>query len=109
MSQEHAILAVSADGRTITLALPLQFTHWGANGMFAEVGLLTRRIVFRGEAFDASDSESSFGGHVMITGATTARVIGAEFTGMGQRMVLARYRTFACAGCACVLPVVTLR
>ena len=91
--QEHAIQAVSADGLTITLAQPLRYTHWGADGMFAEVGLLSRNIVFRGEPFDNTDSEVTYGGHVIISTASTVHVVGAEFTGMGQHLIMARYRT----------------
>ncbi len=89
--QEHVVQSVSADGKTITLALPLKYTHWGADGMFAEVASLTRNILFRGEAFDTSDDEQSYGGHIMITKAAYAKVNGAEFTSMGQRHILARY------------------
>ncbi len=74
--------SVSADGKTLTLAVPLKYTHWGADGMFAEVGLLSRRIVLRGQPFDSSASERSYGGHVLMTRVAEAKVSGVGFTGM---------------------------
>ena len=94
-SQECIVQSVSADGYTVTLALPLKYTHWGADGMFAEVGQLTRHIKFQGQPADASDpSEVSFGGHIMVTMSTFVEVVGIEATQMGQQGILARYRTW---------------
>ena len=91
--QECIVQSVSADGLTITLAQPLRFTHWGADGMFGEVGLLTRHIRFQGQPANISDaSEVSFGGHIMITMAQFVEVVGIEATHMGQQGILARYR-----------------
>ena len=87
------IAAIS--GRSVTLAEPLQHTHWGTVQTIAgatlderaEVGLLSRNIVVRGD--DRSDG-TGFGGHIMMMGGDT-RIEGVELTRMGQRGKLARY------------------
>jgi hypothetical protein len=91
---EVAVVA-SANGNSVSLAEPLRFTHWGTtqtiDGMTvderAEVGLLSRNIVVRGD--DRSDV-AGFGGHIMMMGGA-ARIEGVELTRMGQRGKLARY------------------
>ena len=86
---------VGISGPSVTLAEPLHFTHWGvvqtiagrAVDERAEVGLLSRNIVVRGD--DRSDG-AGFGGHIMMMGGDT-RIEGVELTRMGQRGKLARY------------------
>ena len=86
---------VSVAGPSVTLAEPLRFSHWGTvqtiDGQSlderAEVGLLSRNVVVRGD--DRSDA-TGFGGHIMLMGGT-AHIEGIELTRMGQRGKLARY------------------
>uniref|UniRef100_H2YQB4 Polycystic kidney and hepatic disease 1 (autosomal recessive)-like 1 n=1 Tax=Ciona savignyi TaxID=51511 RepID=H2YQB4_CIOSA len=55
-TEKKTISAVSSDGKTLTLASALEYDHLGVNEKFgsktvefrAEVGLLTRNIIFRG-------------------------------------------------------------
>lgn len=92
--EERRITAVSGD--TVELEAPLQYRHWGeiqtwgehAVDERAEVGLLSRNIVVRGN--DAS-SEGGFGGHMMVMEGAEARIDGVEFFNMGQRKALRRY------------------
>jgi cell migration-inducing and hyaluronan-binding protein len=84
-------------GRTVTLAAPLSYNHWGTlqtvSGVTvdqrAEVALLNRHIVIQGEAL--STTASGFGGHLMIMHHTQVRIAGVEFFNMGQTGQLARY------------------
>jgi hypothetical protein len=99
-SEEVVVQSVSADGKTVTLAVALVYTHWGADGMFAEVGLLTRRVVLQGEAFDANiEDERTYGGHVIMGTTAEVKVIGVGFTNMGQFKNMGRYR--ACCAALC--------
>lgn len=92
--EERTITRVS--GSTIELDEPLDYRHWGELQTYAgrevderaEVGLLTRNIVVRG---DPSSDETGFGAHTMIMGGGEARIDGVEFTNVGQRNRLRRY------------------
>jgi hypothetical protein len=94
-SEAEVALISAVSGPTITLAEPLRFTHWGTVQTIAgavlderaEVGLLSRNIVVRGD--DRSDG-TGFGGHIMMMGGAT-RIEGVELTRVGQRGKLARY------------------
>jgi len=85
-NERRTITAIN--GNTITLNMPLNFTHWGAEYEKAEVGLLTRKIVIKGD--DASVA-TQFGGHIMIRKATVALLQGIEVMHFGQRGLLGRY------------------
>ncbi|MFK7962045.1 MAG: G8 domain-containing protein [Phycisphaerales bacterium] len=90
------VLNVSDDGRMVTFGPQLAFAHYGAIethagrelDMRAEVGLLSRNIVVRG---DAASETSRFGGHTMIMPGGQARVEGTLFYRMGQMGHKARY------------------
>jgi hypothetical protein len=92
--EERTITAV--DGKHLSLNAPLEYQHWGTLQTFggrtlderAEVGLLSRNIVIRGD--DASE-ESGFGAHMMVMEASRARIDGVEFTNVGQKNRLRRY------------------
>ena len=94
-NEAEVALIASVSGRSVTLAEPLRFTHWGTTQSIgdvqiderAEVGLLSRNVVVRGD--DRSDA-TGFGGHIMMMGGS-ARIEGVELTRMGQRGKLARY------------------
>lgn len=88
---------VAVAGTRVSLAAPLRFTHLGRTqsiegrtlDMRAEVGLLTRNVVVRG---DSTSATTRFGGHVMIMGpGTRARVSGVTFRELGQEGRLGRY------------------
>ncbi|MGH7561779.1 MAG: G8 domain-containing protein [Gemmatimonadales bacterium] len=95
LQAEEAVVA-SVQGATVTLQAALRFAHWGAPQTFAnrtlderaEVGLLTRNIVVRG---DSASLAQGFGGHVMVMQGGEARIEGVELTRMGQKRTLARY------------------
>jgi hypothetical protein len=82
-------------GNTLDLDRPLVYEHWGELQTYggktvderAEVGLLTRNIVVRG---DEGSAETRFGAHLMVMGGT-AHIDGIEFTNVGQLGVLGRY------------------
>ncbi|GGL08959.1 G8 domain-containing protein [Deinococcus radiotolerans] len=95
-NQTEQVTVQRVSGSTVTLAAPLKSTHWGAPitvaGLSvnerAEVGLLTRNVVV---AATDDAAQTSLGAHVMIMGASAARIEGAEFTRVGQLNTLRRY------------------
>ncbi|KAG2382836.1 hypothetical protein C9374_004803 [Naegleria lovaniensis] len=87
-SEKFTISAISADGKNITLDKPLAFIHWGEGRARAEVGLLTRNVVFQG---DATSEQSEFGGHFIVRLVNKMQIIGAEFVNMGQKGHMGRY------------------
>jgi hypothetical protein len=94
-NEAEVALIASVSGRSVTLAEPLRYAHWGTTQTIAgvmvderaEVGLLSRNVVVRGD--DRSEA-AGFGGHIMVMGGV-ARIDGVELTRMGQRGKLARY------------------
>ncbi|MFC4455570.1 G8 domain-containing protein [Deinococcus sonorensis] len=95
-AQTETVAVRSVQGRVVTLAQPLRFTHWGTPEQIggqtvteqAEVGLLSRNITVQA----AEDSVTSgLGGQVMVMSGSTAHLEGVEFTRMGQRNTLRRY------------------
>ena len=94
----HAEVATisAVSGATVTLAEPLGFSHYGELQTIAgrtvderaEVGLLTRNVVVRGDS--ATSQEGGYGGHIMGTGGTL-RVSGVMLRFMGQKGLVARY------------------
>jgi len=85
--EKRTIASISPDGKTIQLNAPLSWKHWGQGIESAEVGLLTRRILLRGD--DSSDSNQQ-GGHLLIRHGAHY-IQGVELTKMGQRSVMGRY------------------
>ena len=91
---EDAVVA-EVNGTTVTLSSPLRYAHWGtvqtiAGGTVderAEVGLLSRNIIVRG---DERSEATGFGGHIMMMGGVS-RIEGVELVRVGQRGKLARY------------------
>lgn len=91
----EVVAVASVSGATVTLEQPLAFTHYGELQTIAghtvderaEVGLLTRNVVVRG---DSATSAGGYGGHLMGTGGTL-RVSGVTLRFMGQRGLMARY------------------
>ena len=82
--EEATIAAVSADGKTITLAAPLQFDHLGARDgdgvldFLPHVANRTRNIVVR------SESSAGTRGYVLFTGRADVDVRYAAFIGTGR-------------------------
>ncbi|MEP3636992.1 MAG: malectin domain-containing carbohydrate-binding protein [Paracoccaceae bacterium] len=104
-AEEHTIIAVSADGKTITLEDDLEHDHFGEiktydNGqagvdyqewdidMRAEVALLSRNVTIQG---DADSEQDGYGGHTMVMAGADMHIDGAEFTNMGQESIVGRY------------------
>ena len=87
--QNEIMVIKSVEGSIVTFTKALKFMHYGGSEYQAEVGLLSRNVLLRGNT--GSDS-NKFGGHVIIRGKNArARVSGAEFVRMGQQNMLARY------------------
>jgi hypothetical protein len=94
-AEERTITGVS--GTNLTLDKPLAHRHWGKVQTLgttgatldqrAEVGLLSRNIVIRGQ----NAAGSYFGGHVMFMTDAVARLSGVEFAGLGQLGRAGRY------------------
>lgn len=93
-AEQRTITAV--EGQTLTLDSPLNWMHWGRLQRFsgrvlderAEVGLLSRNVVVRG---DESSADNGFGGHMMVMEGGRARISNIELTRMGQKKRLRRY------------------
>ncbi|GAM19811.1 hypothetical protein SAMD00019534_029860, partial [Acytostelium subglobosum LB1] len=83
-NEVRVIRAIS--GNKIEFTEPLQFFHYAGQEYQAEVGLLSRRIVFRG----ANDSDANqFGGHVLTM--SNGQFAGIELIKMGQTNIKGRY------------------
>jgi cell surface hyaluronidase len=93
-AEEANITAIN--GNTLTLDTPLKFMHFGVAQPYAgktlesraEVALLRRNVVIRGEE---TSSAAGFGGHVMMMDTAKARFSNVEFTRLGQLGKLKRY------------------
>lgn len=93
-AEEFTITALT--GNTATLSAALKYMHYGEVQSFsgktlesrAEVALLRRNIVIRGEA---TSSAAGFGGHLMVMDTAKARIENVELTRMGQLKKLKRY------------------
>lgn len=95
-AQLEELVVSAVNGTSVTVQQPLRFTHWGemqsiggrALDERAEVGLLTRNVIVRGD--DAS-AASGMGGHIIVTQGATAHVEGVELFMLGQKGKVARY------------------
>ncbi len=93
-SEERQIVGI--EGATVHLARPLTHSHWGVRQVIAgrtlderaEVALLSRNVVIRG---DSASAVTGFGAQVMIHPGSIAHVEGTEFVRVGQRGKLGRY------------------
>ena len=85
---EERVIVEIIDSKTIRLDRPLNYTHWGQGLARAEVGMLTRQIVFQS---DASSVSTEFGGHIMLRVLEQCEVSGIEVTRMGQTGHMGRY------------------
>lgn len=91
----EVVTVAAVSGAAVSLLAPLAFSHYGELQTIAgrtvderaEVGLLTRNIVVRG---DSATSTGGYGGHIMGTGGTL-RVAGVMLRFMGQKGLVARY------------------
>jgi len=85
----------------ITLDRPLEYEHFAQDQTFgadtismrAEVGLLSRNVVFRGDP--ETSSANQYGAHIMLHSAGDESVVGrienCEFFDVGQAFKLGRY------------------
>ena len=95
-SHAELVTIASIADVSMTLTAPLRFAHWGVMQTIAgrqvderaEVGMLTRNVVIRG---DSATSATGFGGHVMVMAGGVAHVEGVGLYYMGQLGLLARY------------------
>jgi hypothetical protein len=85
-SEEHFVEAVS--GLTIVLKDPLKYVHWGEGYERAEVALLTRNVVFKGDDDTVADE---FGGHMLMRNVAIAKFSGIELYQMSQKGIVGRY------------------
>ncbi|ORY37007.1 hypothetical protein BCR33DRAFT_721660 [Rhizoclosmatium globosum] len=103
---------IGATTSLVTIKEPLLYDHYGGSEYQAEVGLLSRRIVVKGDSKysnrttapavcvgdDVSDVSTwpcgaphGYGGHIIIVGTAIGRVSGVELIRMGQTNVMGRY------------------
>ena len=86
--EELTVQAISPDGRTVTLALPLVYDHLGARDLnnvlefLPHVGNLTRNVVIR------SESATGTRGHVMATHMADVDIRYALFKDLGRTTYL---------------------
>jgi cell surface hyaluronidase len=93
-AEEFSITKI--EGKILTLDNKLKYMHFGLAQPYggktlesrAEVALLRRNVVIRGEA---TSSAGGFGGHVMMMDTAKARFSNVEFTRLGQLGKLKRY------------------
>jgi len=111
MNQAEEVEVLSVDGNRLTFKGDIKYMHFGevyeGVDMRAEVGLLTRNILIRGEMGDECQPEDesgdelnecqdfdfdNFGGHTRaINGFKAYNIVGAEVTNMGQMTILGSY------------------
>ncbi|MFD0862072.1 G8 domain-containing protein [Sungkyunkwania multivorans] len=101
---EVQITNISMDGRTLTLATPLQYRHIGGSKSYtrptdgktwevniaAEVGILSHSIKIQGQMNTAME-EAGFGGHMMFMKGSVVHAENVELYKMGQKAKLGRY------------------
>ena len=94
--EEAVVASLSADGHTITLSAPLQYTHTSESfsqsgytmDLRCEVALLSRNIVVQG---DSQSDYIQFGAHTMMMAGAIMRVENAEYRQCGQGFNIGRY------------------
>jgi hypothetical protein len=100
--EHRTISAVSADKKTLTLDLPLEWKHfaeiqcYGDNDCIdtrAEVGLLSRNVVYRGDPETSAGNQ--YGATIFLHSegddSLVCRLSYSEFTDVGQAFKLGRY------------------
>lgn len=99
--EDESRVITHIDGATIYFEKPFEFMHFGEGPefggveipMYAEVGLQTRNVLFRGSPLDSRDD--LFGAHIMVHSpgdeTSMARIMYIEFTEAGQAFNLGRY------------------
>lgn len=108
-AEERTVIAVSEDGRTITLDQPLEYMHYGQIDRYddpdgdvhlldmrAEVALLSRDVKIQGDVdYDPTkslaDQDDQYGGHTMVMNGGEMYLSGVELAYMGQAGILGRY------------------
>jgi len=91
------VSATSANGSsTVTLAAPLRWPHAGVAPITAEVAVLTRNIVVRGEMGcdtfpNDLAADKPMCGHFMISHTPRGIICGVEFSRLGQHSTTGRY------------------
>ncbi len=76
------VASVTDGGKTVTVVEPIQFNHYGGEYQ-AEVGLLTRRILFTS---DATSTTTGIGPHTTSL-SVDSRLVGAAFERWGARNI----------------------
>jgi cell surface hyaluronidase len=95
-NQAEEVVITAVSGNTVSISPALKHQHFGQAQTFggkrlesrAEVALLNRNIVIRG---DDTSSSTGFGGHIMVMDTSLAKLENVEITQMGQRGKLKRY------------------
>lgn len=87
----HTITSVNMDAvngvYSIVVDQPFVYHHYAGLEYQAEVALLSRNIVFKGE-----QSNDSFGGHLKVIGQlSSAKISGVQAENMGQLNIMGRY------------------
>jgi len=86
-NEVRTITEVNGD-RFVSLAEPLQFSHYGGSEYSGEVALLSRSITIQG---DEQSETSEYGGHIMCMQTSTCRLSFTKAFRMGQKNVMGRY------------------
>ncbi|KAN0024762.1 hypothetical protein ACTFIV_009171 [Dictyostelium citrinum] len=89
LDNQNEVLTIAAiQGKQIEFTEPIKFYHYGGQEYQAEVALLSRRIVFRGDG-DSEADKNSFGAHILVVG--EGQFAGIQLIRMGQTNLKARY------------------
>ncbi|KYQ92991.1 hypothetical protein DLAC_05595 [Tieghemostelium lacteum] len=85
-TKQNEVRKISAiQGKKVLLDKPLNFLHFASEDYQVEVGLLSRRIVFK----SMDGLNDFFGGHVLMMG--EGQISGLQLINMGQQNIKARY------------------
>ncbi|KAF2078218.1 hypothetical protein CYY_000508 [Polysphondylium violaceum] len=88
LSNQNEVMTIAAiQGKTVEFTTPFNFYHYGGKEYQSEVGLLSRKIVIRGDP--TSSDADSFGGHILTMG--EGQFSGIRLHKMGQKNMKARY------------------
>lgn len=90
-TEVRIITGMNEERNILSLDEPLRYSHFGGSpnpiDERAEVALLTRNILIRGD-----DAPDHFGGHVMVlSGFNKVNISATEFYRLGQEGIMARY------------------
>ncbi|EFA76092.1 hypothetical protein PPL_10671 [Heterostelium album PN500] len=90
LRNQNEIMTIAAiEGKKIQLTTSLRYYHYGGQEYQAEVGLLSRRLVFRGDGNSSNTDSDQFGGHILVN--SNGQFSGLQLIKMGQKNIKGRY------------------